>query len=158
MAEIEKHIASESVKDEALNNEEYERLIQDEIKRVDDMSYDPDPNMEADFLFPEIGGEKKIPVKPLDVIRVNVAREEWQAACDAWKDLHEKIRLFTRAAMAEMKAPSESRNHAAWMMFFDLYCQQISRESEAAENALYSLVFSVETGARLATFAKLDEG
>ena len=53
MAEKEKHNGEYAVK-----NEEYERLIQDEIKRVDDMSWDPDPDMEADFLFPEnTGGE-----------------------------------------------------------------------------------------------------
>jgi len=95
-------------------------------------------------------------INPLKVIRVRVARDEWEAVCQAWQGLHEKLRAFTHAAMAEMKVLPDSPNRGAWMMFFDLYCQQISRESQAADEALYSLAYSVETGARLATFADMS--
>ena len=95
-------------------------------------------------------------IKAVDVIHIRVARDEWEDVCQAWQGLHEKLRAFTHAAMAALKVSPSSRNHGAWMMFFDLYCQQISRERQAADEALYSLAYSVETGARLANFAELE--
>ena len=95
-------------------------------------------------------------MKPTDVLRIQTARSEWDAACQAAHELQNKIFAFKKAAMAQLKVSTSCRNHDAWTTMFDLYCQQISREWEAADNAIYALAFSIETAAHLATFAELD--
>lgn len=48
MAETEKHSVNENVKEE-----EFLAWMKEAEKELDNMSWDPDPDMEADFLFPE---------------------------------------------------------------------------------------------------------
>lgn len=95
-------------------------------------------------------------VNPLQVYTITAAREEWDAACQMANELRERIRDFTREAMRRVKVSTTCRNRRGWMVMCELYAKQISREADAAEQALHTLAFSVQTAAHLVTFAECD--
>lgn len=95
-------------------------------------------------------------VNPLQVYTITAAREEWDAACQIANELRERIRDFTGEAMRRVKVSTTCRNRRGWMVMCELYAKQISRESDAVEQALHTLVSSVQTAAHLVTFAECD--